>query len=254
MNARIVENSLWAAKAGVITLESKEFTELYIPGQMCMLQTSDSGTFDPILKRPFAPLAVNKENGQFQIMYAVVGRGTELLSRKKEGTLSVSTPHGKPFTLLKNKKVALIAGGVGFAPMFCLSEALYKSGCDVSLYYGARNAELLCPAVKNRKLPYETILCTDDGSYGNKGYAVEYLEKNIAAYDMCYTTGPDIMMRAVAKVCKNAGKPLEVSLEETMACGIGVCGGCMVKVEKKGVAQMKRCCTEGPVFNAMEVY
>lgn len=254
MKAKIVDNKLWAHKTGVITLESKEFTDKYLPGQMCMLQTSAGSSYDPLLKRPFAPLSSDKDSGLFEIMYAVVGRGTDNLSKIKEGELSVSIPHGKPFSKPKGKKAALIAGGVGFAPMFCLANSLYKSGFEISLYYGARTEALLYTPVKANKLPFETILCTDDGSFGNKGFAVQYFEKDAGLFDMCYATGPDVMMRAAAKICKEAGKPLEVSLEETMACGIGVCGGCLVKIEKNGVRDMKRCCTEGPVFNGAEVY
>jgi dihydroorotate dehydrogenase electron transfer subunit len=217
------------------------------------MQEVSRGSSDPLLKRPFAPYFVDKNTGDYGILYAIVGKGTRLLAAAKAGDeLSVSTPSGNGFTLKENSKVALVAGGVGLAPIHCLAQALSEQACDVTIYYGARTEALLYPEAKSAPLPFKWVLSTDDGSFGKHGFATTFLEEDLhrEGYDFCYATGPGPMMKAVWKVCQAANLQLEVSLEETMACGVGVCSGCMVPVK----GEMKRCCTEGPVFNAEDIY
>ena len=253
MNSLVVSNSIWADGQGFITLNCSEFTRAYRPGQLLMLQIASGGT-DPLLKRPFAPYFTD-DSGNFGILYQVVGRGTKLLARAREGDiLKVGLPHGRPFSLKQNKKVALVAGGIGLAPMHCLALALLNNGNDVTLYYGARNEALIYPPAKTSTSGIKWVFTTDDGSFGKLGFAATYLKEDILSFDFCYATGPGPMMQAVHRLCKAHEVPLEVSLEEVMACGIGACGGCMVKTKKDDLISMKRCCTEGPVFRSDEVY
>ncbi len=250
MKAEIIHNSLWGAKHGLLILKTEGFAENCRPGQMCMLSVSGVLSTDPLLRRPFAPYDINIAENTVSIIYAIAGRGTLLLSKQPAGAvLSLSLPHGKPFTLAKNADVALVAGGVGIGPMHFLAKMLHENGCRVTLYYGARTAGELYPPLRDEPAPHRWVLCTEDGSLGNKGFATSLLEQEIGSYDMCYTCGPKPMMKIVQTICSAARKPLEVSLEETMACGIGVCAGCMVKIHEDGAPKMQRCCTEGPVFD-----
>ena len=254
MNAQIVRNSLWSAKHGLLILKAARFAAAYKAGQICMLSVTDALSTDPFLRRPFTPYNVNISENTVSIIYAIVGRGTLLLSKQPAGTvLSLSHPHGTPFTITKNLKAALIAGGVGIGPMHSLAETLHKNGCDVTVFYGARTGDELYPPLREVPAPYEWVLCTEDGSIGRKGLVTDLFSEKIGCFDVCYTCGPKRMMQAVQTVCAGNNKPLELSAEETMACGIGVCYGCMVKINTDGVTEMKRCCTEGPVFNGVSV-
>ena len=255
MNAAIVHNSLWSARHGLLTLKAAGFAEVYKAGQMCMLSVSGGSiATDPLLRRPFAPYDINIPENTLSIIYAIAGRGTLLLSQQPVGTiLSLSLPHGKPFTIVKNSKAALIAVGVGIAPMHFLAKTLHDSGCDLTLFYGAGTAAELYTPLKEGDLPYRLCLCTEDGTLGYKGAVTAIFEKEISSFGMCYTCGPKPMMKAVQALCAANNKPVELSLEETMACGIGVCAGCMVRIMEGGTPVMKRCCTEGPVFDGHSV-
>ena len=99
----------------------------------------------------------------------------------------------------------------------------------------------------------ETLLCTDDGTAGVKGFVTDLLRAHIAEVDEVCACGPTPMLKAVAAVCKEHGKPCQVSLEERMGCGVGACLVCAVKVRKNGEEIMQHVCKNGPVFNAEEV-
>ncbi|MDR0453752.1 MAG: dihydroorotate dehydrogenase electron transfer subunit [Deferribacteraceae bacterium] len=255
MNAAIVQNSLWSDKHGLLILKASGFAETYRAGRMCMLSvTGQSLICDPLLRRPFAPYDTDISENTLSVIYTVCGRGTLLLSQQPVGTaLSLSLPQGKPFTVLKNSKAALIAGGAGIGPMHFLAKTLYKNGCDVTVFYGARTAGELYPPLRKTPSPYRWVLCTEDGSLGYKGVVTTFFAEEVASFDICYACGPKPMMQTVQTLCAGNNKPLELSLEETMACGIGVCSGCMVKISDNGVEKMKRCCAEGPVFNGNSV-
>ncbi len=252
MLVKIVENITWGAGKGFITLDAPHFFGSFRPGQMCMLSVVSQGSTDPLLRRTFSPYSV--KGNLVSILYAVVGRGTRQLSQRAAGdTLNLSKPSGKPFTPVNNKKVALIAGGVGIGPVNSMAEYLLTTGCDVTVFYGGRTkADLYPPLLLSA--PYRLITATEDGSHGIKGFITEALKNTDGDFDMCYTCGPAPMMKAVYGVCLGRGWPLEVSTEEVMACGIGVCGGCLVDVKEGDSIVKKRCCTEGPVFKAELIY
>ena len=255
MKATVIHNSLWGAKQGFLTLMAAKFAEAYKAGQMCMLSVADAASStDPLLRRPFAPYDVNPYEGTISIMYAITGRGTLLLSKQSVGTaLSLSLPHGRAFTLASNSKAALVAGGVGVGPMHFLAKTLNNSGCDVTIFYGARTAMEFYTPFREKPAPYKWILCTEDGSLGYKGFVTRAFADKASLFDMCYTCGPKPMMKAVQAVCAEYNKPLELSMEETMACGIGVCSGCMVRIIEDGATTLQRCCTEGPVFDGHSI-
>lgn len=224
----------------------------------------DSG-LDPLLKRP---VSLHRWlGGDFQLLYRVVGKGTDILSRKKPGDiLEMLGPLGNGFSVSKKHgKPILIAGGLGIAPVFGLAEALIpphpplqKRGNKKAaplLFYGARTKkEVLC-LDKIKSLGIDPVIATDDGTLGEKGNILKVLKKylthNSSLKTQCsiYACGPEPLLKAVsAFALKNNIKGF-ISLEKHMACGIGTCLGCVVNT----TTGYKRVCKEGPVFPVEDI-
>lgn len=208
------------------------------PGQFYMIKGWNS--LDPFLPRPISIANLNKDKITF--LYEVRGRGTHIISSLQKGNkLSILGPLGNGFSYDNVKKIAIVSGGIGIAPMVYLGEKL-KSHVD--LYAGFRDHTYYIDAFsKNIENVY---ISTEDGSKGHKGYIVDILEPE--KYDLIYTCGPAPMMKSVMKVCE--GKvPVYISMESRMACGIGACLGCTIDT----VNGVERVCKEGPVFLGEEV-
>ena len=208
------------------------------PGQFYMIRGWNGP--DPFLSRPIS--IANLENNKLTFLYEVRGRGTHIISRLKIGDkLSILGPLGNGFQYDMDKKVAVVSGGIGVAPMLFLSKSLNQKS---DLYAGFRNNVYYLDKFK----PYvENIyISTEDGSKGHKGYIVDILEPE--KYDLIIACGPIPMMNAVIRKCKDK-VPVQVSMESRMACGIGACLGCTINTSKG----IKRVCKEGPVFIGEEV-
>lgn len=186
------------------------------------------------------------DEASFTLFVKILGQGTRILSHVEKNTeLEVLGPLGKGFTLLTNKTVLLISGGVGYPPLRFLKDKL--TGCQVTWIHGGKCASDIFPC---------DHAYTEDGSEGEPGFVTSELENILKSqkFDMAYSCGPNPMLKAVASILKEYDVPLEVSLEEYMACGIGVCYGCAVQVvSKDNQALYKRVCKDGPVFNAQEI-
>lgn len=208
------------------------------PGQFYMIRGWNG--LDPFLPRPISIANLSKDRITF--LYEIRGRGTHIISSLKRGDrLSILGPLGNGFPLDDSKKVALVSGGIGMAPMVYLAERL-KSKVD--LYAGFRDkvyyAETFLENVEN------IYISTEDGSKGHKGYVIDIFEAE--KYDLVYSCGPIPMMKALVDKCQ--GKlPIYLSMESRMACGVGACLACTVET----VNGMERVCKEGPVFLAKEV-
>jgi dihydroorotate dehydrogenase electron transfer subunit len=189
---------------------------------------------------------------QLSILFAVVGAGTQWLSqRQKNETLDLLGPLGNGFSVEPaSKKLLLIAGGIGIAPLVFLAQKSISEGRSVKLLSGARTKNGLYP---ENLMPggIETIVTTEDGSDGEKGMVSESFPKYIEWADQIYACGPLAMYQAIADKSQQwqNKKPVQVSLEVRMGCGIGACFSCSIKT-KNG---MKRVCHDGPVFNLDEV-
>ena len=209
------------------------------PGQFYMLRGWNS--LDPLLARPIS--IANLEGGNITFLYEVRGRGTHIVSQLNKGDrLSILGPLGNGFNFnIQDKKIAIVSGGVGIAPMLYLAKSL-KLRAD--LYAGFRSdtyyLDVFSPYVK------DIYVSTEDGSQGYKGYIVDIFEGN--KYDLVYTCGPIPMMKALIEKC-NGKLPIYISMEKRMACGIGTCLGCTVET----INGIDRVCKEGPVFLAEEV-
>ncbi len=222
------------------------------PGQFAHIRVGSG--YEPLLRRPISIHSIDDKE-TFSILYEVVGAGTSIMAGKKAGqTIDVIGPSGRGFDYYEGKKrLILIGGGIGVAPLLFAAQEGLRRKMEVILLIGARNRDrLLCVA------DFKTIGCavesiTEEGDTGREGYVTDLLEEAIvnrgsgpASVMAC---GPRPMMRRAAVTAGLYEVPCQVSLEESMACGIGMCLGCAVKT----VDGFKRVCADGPVFKAGEI-
>ncbi|MBI5740306.1 MAG: dihydroorotate dehydrogenase electron transfer subunit [Nitrospirae bacterium] len=216
------------------------------PGNFFMLST-DSG-LDPLLKRPFS--LHRRVGGDFQILYRIAGKGTGILSKRKKGdVLDIVGPMGNGFPPARSRdKIILIAGGLGIAPIFALAEKLKKN--KPMLFYGAKTGEEMLCLSELKELGIETVISTDDGTSGIKGFVTDILKGFLSrhasriTHHVLYACGPGPMLMALSALANKFSVKGHIALEQNMACGIGTCLGCVVNT-KEGY---KRVCKEGPVF------
>lgn len=223
-------------------------------GQFLQVQLSEN--YDPMLRRPLSIYDVDSSLGSISLLYKVVGRGTEMISKlKPKEFIDVMGPLGKGFSIsTESKKCLLVGGGVGIAPLIYLARVLKENHKEVIILHGADNRKQLVSTEKMRSMGVDYYFATDDGSSGFKGYISDLMREKIApeGIDFIYTCGPEIMMSEVAKYANEYGIEGEVSLEEHMACGVGACLGCARKLKKDDQAYIK-VCKDGPVFNIKDV-
>lgn len=213
------------------------------PGQFYMLRAWED---EPLLSRPISIHSIDKDSITF--LYAVVGKGTEILKDLKEGSdIKLLGPSGNGFPIEKIKgKVAIITGGIGIAPMYYVCEMLHEINMDVDLYSGFRDS--VHTVDKFEKITKDIHISTETGIVGHKGYVTEIF--NPENYDMVLCCGPEIMMKNVTSMCKEKDVPIYVSTEKKMACGVGACLVCTCKTKSGN----KRSCKDGPVFLGEELY
>lgn len=237
------------------------------PGQFVHLRLSDEPAF--MLRRPFSIHRCRRDC--LQILYQVVGQGTESLSRVGSGqTLDLIGPLGEGFPLPRGTRSALlVAGGMGIAPLLFWAEILLapRRGrghpAVTALLGAASRSSLLCRG-ELRKLGVRVHVSTEDGSLGFRGLVTELLQelmdRDMAATSLAlYACGPKAMLSTPAALAKERKIPCFVSLEERMACGVGACQGCVVRVRThgahgvQGVPTYARVCKDGPVFSAGDI-
>jgi len=238
---------------------------------------------EPMLRRPLS-LADRRDLAdggvELEFIYRVVGAGTHWLGEVRPGQkLSLLGPLGNGFTIREAKPAAvLIGGGVGIPPMIYLAHALAAAGKTVVAFSGVREASLLplslaCDAVVHDQakpsacvsefaaLGIPSVVATDDGSLGYHGFVSnalgEWIERTKPWPDdlVAYCCGPEALMKATADVCGAHGIECQLALERHMACGMGTCQSCIVKIRDDSAQgwSFKLCCTDGPVFNARDV-
>ena len=209
-----------------------------------------------MLRRAFSIYAVKERGvygGSVEIVFSPGGRGTRWMSTLHPGDpLDVVGPLGRPFALPKQKVAAtLVGGGYGSAPLFSLATLLRERGCRVDIVMGAGTEAKLFGALEAKRMASTVAFTTDDGSAGTKGRVSDVLPDVLqrTGADVVYACGPMPMLRAVSDVATAHGLPCQVAVEESMACGIGVCMTCVLPVVgDDGVTRMVRSCVEGPVF------
>ncbi|NPA32197.1 MAG: dihydroorotate dehydrogenase electron transfer subunit [Aquificae bacterium] len=214
------------------------------PGHFAMVKPSD--TYDPMGRRAFA--VADTDEHRLVFYYDVVGRGTALLSRKKPGeSLPLLVPLGEGLFSYEGEKHLLIGGGVGLAGLTLLAKRLRELGKKVFIAYGARTKEELGMVEWLEREGFPYVLYTDDGSAGRRGRVTDVLSDFGKDWTV-HACGPKPMLKALKREAK--GRRVYVSLEERMACGWGVCLGCVVK---SAGGHFRRVCVEGPVMRLEEV-
>ncbi len=228
-------------------------------GNFVMLRVARG--LDPLLRRPFGIYRVLGERGKttvrgtgVEILYQVVGKGTGILSTKAPGEfIDVLGPLGNGFPAPpKGSPVILVAGGMGIAPLYMFARRLGRG----TLLFGSRSSRVARIARDFRGMGLKIRLATDDGSAGRKGLVTGLLEEEITPKSHVYACGPVAMLKAAVSIASRAGAVCHVSLERTMACGIGVCLGCAVKMkthEEKENKNYRMVCSDGPVFDSREI-
>lgn len=246
-------NSNYQVGPGLYRMDiiSPEITEQSKPGQFVHIKVNNRFSYDPLLRRPFSIHDIEPGKGLFSIIYKVVGRGTEILSRYSAGeSIDVLGPLGKGFyTKFNGRDIVLIGGGMGIAPLIYLLKHLRKDN-NVIVIIGARNKEHLnffedIFAINKVKLYTATL----DGSGGFKGTVIDVLKEKRICGDYVYACGPEGMLVEVQKYGIKEGIAGEFSLEARMGCGTGLCLSCVIKTRRGN----KRVCKDGPVFSLEEV-
>ncbi len=199
-----------------------------------------------MLRRPISICNVDYDQGQIWLMVKAVGEATRRLCESHPGDrYNLLMPLGNGFTMPANtgRKVLLVGGGVGIAPLLYWGRLLKEAGHSPEFILGGRNIEDI-PLIGEFERLGNTSVTTEDGSMGTKGFVTNspFFDKK---FDFVYTCGPTPMMKAVAAIAAKSGTECEASLENMMACGMGVCL-CCVEPTKEGNICV---CSEGPVFN-----
>lgn len=245
LDLTVTENLRLHANYVLLKLTSQSPLPEMLPGQFAEIRVDGSPT--TFLRRPISINYVDRLRNEVWFLIQLVGDGTKRLAQAHEGDIiNVVLPLGNSFTLpaKASDKLLLVGGGVGTAPMLYLGEQLAKQGCKPTFLLGARSDKDLLQ-LEDFATYGEVYTTTEDGSHGEKGYVTQHSILNKMQFEQIYTCGPKPMMMAVAKYAKNNQINCEVSLENTMACGIGACLCCVENTTEGHLCV----CKEGPVFN-----
>ena len=245
---KVVENKRLTEDLFILVLSGNEKIPEFRPGQFVQVRIDDSpGTF---LRRPISIHDVDYKQNTFKLLIQVAGQGTLALSKLVSGnTLNLVYPLGNSFTdPLTGESVLLVGGGVGVAPLLFLGKHLKSIGYESDWLLGFRNRDRIIN-LEEYKGTGNVFLTTEDGSEGEKGYVTDHSVLSEKRFDRIYCCGPDPMMKAVAGYCNKNSIACEVSLENLMACGFGICLCCIVNTVNGNICT----CTDGPVFNITDL-
>jgi dihydroorotate dehydrogenase electron transfer subunit len=220
------------------------------PGQFVNILPRNEGTLDPLLRRPFSIMRARPERSAVDILVRPFGRGSGWVARQPIGAkLDVMGLLGNGFSINpSSRNLLMVAGGVGAAPLVMLSEEAVAKGMNVTYLMGGANADaLLSPSQLPDSVEY--VVATDDGSQGYHGFVTDLAPNYVPWADQVFTCGPEVMFRSLRRALEphrlHKRPQIQVSMERSMACGIGACLGCVVET-KKG---MSASCVEGPVYD-----
>jgi dihydroorotate dehydrogenase electron transfer subunit len=236
-----------------MTVAAPGIAENVRPGHFVAFSVGGVGS-GMVLRRAFSVYQARPmigSGGSVEVVFAVAGAGTAWLAQRRVGDkVDLVGPLGRPFRLPRDPVTAvLVGGGYGAAPLFSLAAVLRERGCRVDLVLGAATEQRLFGILEAKRAATSVVFTTDDGSYGIRGRVTDVLEGFLDRADVVYTCGPMAMLRAVAEAAAAVEVPSQVAVEESMACGVGVCMTCVLPViGDDGRTRMLRSCVEGPVF------
>lgn len=253
---QVVSNEKFCPKFYRLCFAAEPIRRKVRPGQFVHIRAGEG--LEPFLRRPFSvsrlPAGGHGAKKHVEILYEAVGPGTRILASKKKGdVLDVLGPLGTPFRMPPQgiKQVVMIAGGIGAAPFFMLSDALKGKGYNLILLYGGRSRGHVFNMREFKRQGCKVYTATDDGSVGVRGRVSVLFDKikTAPAATFLYACGPRPMIASVQVFARRHNIGGQVSCEETMACGLGACLGCSVLT----ASGYKTVCCDGPVFDIDEV-
>ncbi len=277
-HAEILTHDAYEGDQFILRVQAQTIAQRALAGSFVHIQC------DPQLamRRPISIMRVDAKAGWIELLYKVFGEGTRLLSQRKVGeTLNLFGPIGIPFTIEKQySRPLLIGGGVGIPPMVFLADTLRHQpdytpfvimGSEVPFPFQTRPSTIMLPGIPDGVIACMPLLedwgiasrlTSTQGYPGcHPGYVTDLARDYLSALTdeqrqqvAIFSCGPHVMLEAVAKLAKEYDLPCQVSLEEYMACAVGGCAGCVVKVATPEGEAMKRVCVDGPVFDAYQVF
>jgi dihydroorotate dehydrogenase electron transfer subunit len=245
-NLVVSENKPLNATNFLIRLVSVKPLPKFVPGQFVNVEIKNCNEI--FLRRPFSVFEIDYSKNMLSLIVKILGRGSKKLTEIKAGeSVSIIFPLGKGFTFPEpNESILLIGGGSGVAPMLYLAKESGLNSENVHLLLGAKSAEDHIN-INGYSQFGNFYFTTEDGTLGEKGFVTQHsvFQNRLKTFDKIYACGPDAMMKAIAREAKKYNIFCEVSLENLMACGFGVCLCCIEPTVRGNLCV----CTEGPVFN-----
>ncbi len=242
---RIVEKVRLNPEITMMEIEAPRVAEKIHPGQFVVLRIDEHGE-----RIPLTMYKRDEAAGTVTVVFMKVGKSTHSLDLLEAGDAisDLVGPLGSPAAIGNYGRVVCVAGGVGAPEVYPVAKALRAAGNEVCVIAGFRNKARVILEDELRGVPDETIVCTDDGSYCERGFTTDMLNSYIArgeTIDLVHCVGPVIMMKLIAEICKEHDIPCKVSLNSIMLDATGMCGSCRVTVG----GAMKLACVDGPEFD-----
>lgn len=250
LDLKVAENNRLHQNYCLLKLTSDQLLPEMLPGQFVEVLVSNSPT--TFLRRPISINFVDRSKNELWLLIQLIGDGTRKMAEYQPGDyVNIMFPLGNGFTLPTSEtdRLLLVGGGVGTAPLLYLGACLKERGFKPSFLLGARSKDDLMQLEEFAPIG-DVYITTEDASKGEPGYVTDHSILKNTRFDRIYTCGPKPMMMAVARYAAAGSIDCEVSLENTMACGIGACLCC---VEKTNDGHNTCVCTEGPVFNSKKL-
>ncbi|MCL2353484.1 MAG: dihydroorotate dehydrogenase electron transfer subunit [Defluviitaleaceae bacterium] len=252
----VLENKLLVGEVYDMTFKAPKEVQKARAGQFLAIYT---GNPSMLLPRPISICEVDIVQGTFRVIYRVAGHGTAELAKLKPGdSLRVLGPVGTAFKVdSKHTNFALVGGGIGTPPMLQLAKKIRNQipHAYISVYLGFRSKFQVILENDLMRYANEVVVATDDGTMGIKGNVIDTFPPD-PNFDVIYSCGPSIMLKFLSQYAQERDIPCYVSVEEYMACSVGACLACVVKVKSKTDDDgwdYKRVCMTGPVFNSKEL-
>lgn len=247
VEATILKNEQIALDIFDMILYTRELSKEAKAGQFVKLYPDNNKN---LLPRPISICEIDREKETLRLVYQKIGEGTCLFSTMKQGDkIRVLGNCGNGYNIFKGEKTHIfVGGGIGIPPLL---ETCKQVKGEKIVVLGFRTGKFLNKDFE--KLGAKVYIATDDGSVGFKGNVVEFMKKENITGDYIYACGPKPMLQALTEYAKEKDIYTQLSMEERMACGIGACVGCVVKILENGSPVYKKVCKDGPVFNSLEV-